>query len=289
VTPPILSGRSIENRREILLGATTMDDLHKRVGDDVTVVSAGRTQTMRIVGTATMPAIGVGHGLHMSMGSGAWVATSLVPLRSDLIPAPGSNNPLDGPNMLLVRYAPGATSTAIDRDTARLARILSTYNPTHADVALLPDVAALPVQRPAEIVNYRSMGLAPIILGASLAVGASLALAATLFASVRRRRRDLALLKSLGFTQSQLRSTVMWQSSLVVVLGTLIGIPLGIALGRSLWDAFAQGLHVVAQPSVPVLLVCLVAVAGLVLANLVALIPGRAAGRVPCAVLLRNE
>ena len=66
------------------------------------------------------------------------------------------------------------------------------------------DASVVSVQRPAEIVNYRSMGSTPALLGAALAVGAVSALALTLIASVRRRRRDLALLKTLGFTRRQL-------------------------------------------------------------------------------------
>jgi hypothetical protein len=62
---------------------------------------------------------------------------------------------------------------------------------------------------------------------------------ATLIASVRRRRRELALLKTLGFTQRQLATTVAWQSSASAVVGIVVGIPLGIALGRWLWILFA--------------------------------------------------
>ncbi|HEY5427548.1 MAG TPA: FtsX-like permease family protein, partial [Solirubrobacteraceae bacterium] len=65
-------------------------------------------------------------------------------------------------------------------------------------------MSVLSVQRPADIVNYRSMGSTPVILGAGLAVGAVVALGLTLLASVRRQRRDLAMLKTLGFTQRQL-------------------------------------------------------------------------------------
>jgi hypothetical protein len=56
-------------------------------------------------------------------------------------------------------------------------------------------------QRPAEIVNYRAMGTTPGLLAGGLAVGAVAALGLTLVASVRQRRRQLALLKSFGFTQ----------------------------------------------------------------------------------------
>ena len=45
------------------------------------------------------------------------------------------------------------------------------------------------VQRPAKIVNYRSMGATPLILGLGLTVGTVAALGLTLVASVRRRRQ----------------------------------------------------------------------------------------------------
>ena len=51
----------------------------------------------------------------------------------------------------------------------------------------------------------------------------------TLTASVRRRRRDLALLKTLGFTRRQLAAAVSWQSTVPVAIGTALGVPLGIA------------------------------------------------------------
>jgi len=56
------------------------------------------------------------------------------------------------------------------------------------------DLGPQPVD-PAEIVNYRSTGTTPTLLAVGLAAGAVTALGLTLAASVRRRRRDLALLK----------------------------------------------------------------------------------------------
>jgi ABC-type antimicrobial peptide transport system permease subunit len=150
-------------------------------------------------------------------------------------------------------------------------------------------VSVVPVQRPAEIVNYRSMGTTPAILGAALGAGAITALGLTLIASVRRRRRDLALLKALGFTKRQLAATVAWQASVAVGIGIVVGVPLGIVLGRFLWDLFAHQIHVVAAPSVPTVSVILVAAGALALANVVAAIPGRIAARTPTAVLLHAE
>ena len=112
-------------------------------------------------------------------------------------------------------------------------------------------IVVLPVQRPAEIVNYRSMGATPTVLVSGLAVGAVVALGLTLVASVRRRRRDLALLKTLGFTRRQLAATVAWQASLVAVIGTIVGAPLGVVLGRWLWVLFAHEIYAVPDPTVP--------------------------------------
>jgi ABC-type lipoprotein release transport system permease subunit len=60
------------------------------------------------------------------------------------------------------------------------------------------------------------------------------ALGLTLAASVRRRRRDLALLKTFGFTQRQLVAAIAWQASVDAVVGIILGIPVGIIGGREL-------------------------------------------------------
>ena len=129
--------------------------------------------------------------------------------------------------------------------TQRLARIggrLSAIRSTDG-------VQVLPVQHPAEIVNYRTMGTAPLVLAGLLAAGAVVALALSLAASVRRRSRELALLKTLGFVRGQLVAAVLiWQALVTVAIGTAVGIPLGVAAGRFLWTRFAGELYVVPQP-----------------------------------------
>jgi ABC-type antimicrobial peptide transport system permease subunit len=195
----------------------------------------------------------------------------------------------------LVRLRAGVSQAAGLRS---LQQIASAYNqlvdspPIVAKIGpealeLVADV--LPVQRPAEIVNYKSMGTMPVILAGGVAAGAVAALGLALVASVRRRRRDLALLKTLGFTRRQLAATIAWQSTVIAAGGVVLGVPLGIAAGRWLWILFAHALSAVPDPVIPAASVVLASLAALVLANLVAALPGRAAARTPAALLLRAE
>jgi hypothetical protein len=279
VEPPILSGHALEARDQIVLGATTMAELHKRVGDTVEARygTVSKQTRLRIVGTATMPAVGPGLGLRLSMGTGALVSDLLLPA-DDRNPTSGP----PGPSAYFVRLRVGADPTASLRSLRRIDASLDS-DPNAAPMSVLP------AQRPAEIVNYRSMGSIPAFLGAGLAVGAVVALGLTLIASVRRRRRDLALLKTLGFTRRQLAAVVAWQSSVAVVIGIVVGIPLGIVLGRVLWNAFAHEINAVPASTVSGLSIVLIALGALVLANILAAIPGRIAARTPTALLLRAE
>jgi ABC-type antimicrobial peptide transport system permease subunit len=133
------------------------------------------------------------------------------------------------------------------------------------------------------------MGVTPVLLAGSLAAGAIVALGLTLAASVRRRRRDLALLKALGFTKAQLSASVAVHSTVVAIIGLLVGLPLGVVLGRLLWVLFAHEIYAVPAPTVPMLALVLLAIGALVLVNLAAAIPGRIAARMPTALLLREE
>ncbi len=266
VGPPVLSGHALQAAGQVVLGAATLAQLHARVGGYVTVqYGAVRRARLRIVGTATLPSLGIDSTLHTEMGTGA-----VLPYQ--LIPGAASSQP----DEILVTLRPGANLAAARR---ALQRLVPAFNGGQV----------IPVQRPAEIVNYRSMGTTPVLLGAALAAGAVTALGLTLMASVRRRRRDLALLKTLGFTRRQLATAVAWQSSIAVAAGIVVGVPVGIALGRFLWDLFARQISVVPEPTVPGWPVILIAVGALVLANIVAAVPGRVAGRTPTALLLRAE
>ena len=223
-----------------------------------------------------MPTIG-GPGPHLEMGSGALVSYKLIPpaLRDPF------NDPTTGPETIFVDFRPGVNHGAAYRSLlAMQAPLTNNFN---------FGVFVGSVLRPAEIVNYRSMGTTPAVLGGALAAGTAVGLGLTLVASVRRRQRDLAMLRTLGFTGRQLASVIVWQSSVAALLGIVVGVPLGIVLGRTLWTLFAQEIHAVPSPSVPALSIAIIAIGALALANLVASIPGRTAARTSTAILLRTE
>lgn len=295
VSPPILSGHAVDANDQIVLGDTTLSLLHKHIGDTV-VFSFGSKNTaplylppatLVIVGTATLPAIGGAAAFadHPSMGTGAVLSQNLSAAFTHAVTNPDPNQ--DGPGLVFVRMKsglrPAAALADMNRIAALSAKVFASDPQTSGDT-----VAVLGVQRPAEIVNYQSTGATPVLLAAGLAIGAIVALALTLIASVRRRRRDLALLKTFGFTTGQVARTIAWQASAIAASAVLIGVPVGIVIGRQLWILFAREINAVPQPTVPVSLF-LVAAGALVLANLVAAVPARIAARTPAGLVLRTE
>ncbi|HLX88066.1 MAG TPA: FtsX-like permease family protein, partial [Acidimicrobiales bacterium] len=279
VGPPLLSGHGVERSDEVVLGSITMTALHKHLGDWVTVSSlGGPAARLHIVGRATLPTLGNSGLEHTEMGSGALLDDRLIPESQRNLFA----NPLAGPQVVFVNFTAGANRAAAERSLGPIAGALSNTSNFGVGVQLTPVY-------PAEIVNYRTMGTTPALLSGGLAAGAVAALVLTLAASVRRRRREFALLKCLGCTGSQVRAAVACQSSVSVAIGALVGTPLGIVVGRYLWDLFANEIHAVPAPAVPALEIAVIVAAGLVLANVVAALPGRVAARIPAAVLLRAD
>jgi predicted lysophospholipase L1 biosynthesis ABC-type transport system permease subunit len=252
-----------------------MAQLHKRVGESVLVTNeSGQSTSLRIVGTATFPA--VGGQQHTSLGSGALLDYKLIPeSERNLFDLPGG-----GPNAVLVRLRTPTTRAALSR-LHKVALVLQN--------AAQDSVQILPVQRPAEVADAGTLRATPSYLALALAAGAILALGLALVASVRRRRRDLALFKALGFTQRQLAAAVAWQATVAAIIGLALGIPIGVLVGRELWTLFARSISVVPEPTVPVLSMVLLAAGALVFANVVALLPGRSAARTSAALVLAVE
>jgi hypothetical protein len=294
VAPPIVAGRGLESKNQIVLGASTMAQLHKQLGDTVAMryVPGFPPKAIRltIIGVATMPAIGIAEGLHTSMGVGAIVPADNGRLTEML--GPQGYSGCNGPNMVLLTSDGRASSVAVQRaaqDLATTASQVLAKEPANEQNCDGYQASVLAVQRPAQIVNYRSMGLTPLLLAIALAAGATIALGFTLVASVRRRRHELAILKAIGFTPGQLQWSVGWQAGIVAVVGIVVGVPLGLALGRWLWTLFADEIGAVPVPVVPVFSVVVACGTAIVLAIALSAVPGRIAARTPAATGLNPE
>ena len=240
VGPPLLSGRPFNRVNQVVLGASTLAQLHKHLGDTVTVGAPGiGLTTLRIVGTATMPSIGVTGSSHLEMGSGALLSYTLIP--------PKARNVFDvqqpGPNAMLVRFKQGANPASA---TASLQAIVRKNPQIKGDGGSRARRGA--AGRDPQLPHPGHDPDSPRCLPGRRR---GVALGLTLVTSVRRRRTDLALLKSLGFTKRQLASAIAWQASVAVGIGCVIGIPLGIALGRFLWDLFVRQINAVPDPTIP--------------------------------------
>ena len=281
VAPPLLSGHGWRRTIRSCSAATTLAALHKHLGDTVEASYGPSAATrLHIVGIATMPAVGPADQLHLSMGTGALVVVPRSFRPRSATAASGDGSDAFEPSAIFVRLRSGV-DPASGADAPATAR--------RGQERL--DVSVVSVQRPAEIVELPIDGLHPGSARRSRSRSARCRHSRSrCMASVRRRRRDLALLKTLGFTRRQLAATVAWQSTIAVGIGVIIGVPLGIVAGRALWTAFAHELHVVPQPtrsrvddprSSPSVRSCS--------RTSIAALPGRAAARTPAALVLQSE
>jgi hypothetical protein len=271
LTPAVLEGRAPSGgRAEVMLGTQTLRAAHATVGGTVSASILGVTPapaSVRVVGRGIFPNLGTTSGL----GQGAFL-TKAYGLRA-LLP-PGVHPP--PPDTLLVRLAPGVDRAHAQADLARRLQAVGSYQ------------IATP-NKPVDLVNFGRVQDLPLVLAGFVAALAAATLAHLLVSSIRRRRRDLAVLKTLGFVPAQVRAAVAWQATTLAVVAVALGIPIGVAAGRWAWLAFTHQLGIVPEAAVPLLVLLVMIPATLVVANLVAILPARAAARAQPAGVLRSE
>ncbi len=271
-----LAGRLPSGRDEIVLGRRTLRSLHRRLGERVNVEINGRRYVMQIVGEAVFASFSEGGFAPTDLGQGAAVAASL--LSRPFAPS-GCVHGETCYSFILVRYLPG-TRQAVD------ARLQAAFTKVGCPPGCYTAATDL---RPSDIKNYAGARDAPLILGAVLALLAVGTLAHVLLTSVRRRRRDLAVLKTLGLLRPQVLSVVLWQACALCAVAVAAGLPLGVIAGRWAWAVFAGWVGVASDPVVPVPTVLAAIPVALLLATAIAAGPGWAAARVRPALVLRSE
>lgn len=247
---PLLDGRLPAGQDEVALGAITARELGAALGDEVRAAGeGGRTVPLRVVGIIVVTD---GRGGTVTAGGLTRLARS------------------DGFRRLLVSWKPGVDPEPV--------------------AAALGEKHDFELETPPSAVDNlaQARGL-PRLLAAFLAVVGLAAVLHALGVTVRRRSRDFAVLRALGFRRAQVVRAISWQATTLVAIGLVLGLPLGVAAGRTAWQVLARSLGVVDHPAPAAALVAAAAGGGILIVNLLALPAAVAAGRRATAAALRSE
>jgi ABC-type antimicrobial peptide transport system permease subunit len=254
--PTMLEGRLPSSDDEIAFGRVTAADIGAQIGDTVDLVGATQSQVFRVTGLAVVPGLGANDGL----GSGGIVTM-------------GGLNRIDS--------KAAVTSAAVNLRVS-LQKFFSS----------LPEFANIPPNPafiPPAIANVSRVRAIPFVLAAVLAALALLTVGHVMLTSMRSRRRDLAILRSLGADRGWITRAVHWQATALTVLPVVVGIPVGVVIGRLVFVAFADSMGAVDDAAVPLLSVAVGAVAVVVVANGVAAMVSQRTRRREPALLLQSE
>ena len=275
LSPTLLQGRPPRTGSEIVLGTSTLRQIGRHVGQSVTVTADRRRLRARIVGRAVFPNFGQGGFTPTDLGQGA--QTTAAVLKSQALSV--GNGP--GFEVVLLSFTKGPRRAA---NIAGFQRSMTGFCRT-----VQQSTCVVISQRPNGITNYASIDATPAALAALLAVIGIAVLGQFIVVSGRRWRRDFAILKTLGLLRRQVSAITAWQVSTLTGLALLVGLPLGVAAGRWSWALLAHGLGFPPVALTPVWPVLFMVPAVIVIANAVALWPGRATARLSPAEVLRAE
>ncbi|MEX2267409.1 MAG: FtsX-like permease family protein [Acidimicrobiia bacterium] len=272
VGPSVADGRLPRRDHEVALGARTLHALDASIGSRVSVrANDGSTDRLLVVGRVVLPGVGTYPGSDKSaLGEGAVVTEEAL---KEL-----------GPDFKRRDYVVDLAGPAASRR-----RVVERTEAIMGELTYFDGFEVFSLLRPSDITSYERVRTTPIALAAVLGLLAIGSVVHALVTTVRRRRHDLALLRTLGFTRRQVGAAVVWQATTVACVALLFGLPLGIALGRAGWAALADDLGTVAEPIVPVWVVVAIALGAVIVTSLAAFVPGRMAARTRPAVVLRGE
>jgi putative ABC transport system permease protein len=106
---------------------------------------------------------------------------------------------------------------------------------------------------------------------------ALIGIANTLSLSIFERTRELGLLRAMGMTRNQMRSLVRWEAVIVALIGSVLGLVLGVGLAWILVNALSnEGFDTFNVPFMPM---AVIVVGAAVLGVVAALLPARRASR----------
>jgi hypothetical protein len=261
----LTAGRMPATANGIVLAPTTAKDLRAGVGSVVRLTGGAVPRAMTVTGIGFVPA-----GPHNSYDQGAWLT-------------PAGFARLFHDAHYLFKYHLAAVSLRPGADVLAEARRLDA---AAAAIKGGEVVTFTPPDPMPQVQIVKDVAVLPLALSGFLALLAAGAVGHALAIAVRRRRRELAVLRALGLTRRQARMVVVTHGSVLGGIGLAVGVPLGIVLGRGLWRAVAEFTPLAYRPPLAILALLLIGPVTVLAANLLAVWPGqRAVGLRPAQVL----
>jgi putative ABC transport system permease protein len=253
---------------EVVIGPVTARELHVRVGRTMKIAVcpctgvAARTVMgpVRVVGIALFPEEDDGNFTNALGFSGAGFA--------DHVGQPDVT-------LAAVRIAPGRSTAAVGRELFR-------RYPEQVSRYSYPS-------RPGEVQNIIGLRNYPRVLAAFTAVLGLFALQNVLVTTLRRRRRELATLRTLGLTPRQTGRCITWQSLSVAGVALALGIPVGAYAGAKVWAVSTRNIGVATDPNLPVLAIAIAALTAVVIAVVASIPVGWQVAHIRPAVVLHAE
>ncbi len=256
------SGKAPTRANEAALGAATARRLHKRIGDTIEITSSALStldEKVTVTGIAVLndPVSSVSNA-----GEGV-VLHPDVALALDIGEVPQS---------IVIRLDP-----SVDRQAA-LESVFRDF----------PGSARL-AQPQTDLANLQRLRFAPWLIAALVGALALASLIHALVSLLQRHAKDLAVLGALGLTRRQRRRVGVVASLAISVGCGVVGVPVGLVLGRWIWRVVARRISIPSGavmawvPTVSAPLVALVIAAG------VAVVATRWVTRRSPAVQLQSE
>ncbi|WP_147375438.1 ABC transporter permease [Jiangella rhizosphaerae] len=282
---PVVEGDPPVGDGQLAVGALTARRLRLEVGDTVTVSTSYGSHTGTISGLVVLPPIGPILTDRAGLGTGLVLPA---PFLERALESAADRGEVDATTLAdqLGSFIAIDLAAGVDPDEF-LAAVDDDLTSWDA-LGYRPFVYTDPV-RPPQIADVAAMRSAPVLLAVVIAAASAVGLGVVVRAAARGRRRELAVLRVLGATGRQVRATLRWQALTIVGVGLAFGLPLGVALGRATWAAFADGLGIAPGFTLSATWTALIAAAAVVVGIAAASLPARASTRLAPAAVLRAE
>ncbi|WP_242666532.1 MULTISPECIES: ABC transporter permease [Parafrankia] len=290
VTVYALSAKPLPAKPRPAAGTAARTAAGPEVGPDVgwTIFEGARpTRTNQVaLGPRTAGHFGLGIGDHLSVATNTGGHAQLQVVGIGVGPVLGGERL--GESMLV---APDML-TRIQRTQpmrSALVRAIPETDPATFAATLGTEYEIDTGRAPGEVANLGGMGRLPAMLQTVLAALAVAAAGHAVGTTCRHARRELAILRTLGFTPAQTARIPLVTSCVTTALAVAVAVPLGLLLGRLAWWEIATATGVATSPAVPVSLLVALPPAVILIGLVLAAPPASRAARLLPGALLRRE